>query len=267
MIGSVGFYQLVPKEMQKHAMFLNRLISEILGIIGIVSWYFLFTYIGVYTAVLGLAISMIGGIIFYTFEMGGSHENASLSSGFKLFKEKEVLRLTTFATSSIQGAIWTILSYAPALIIIYHGTSLIYDFSQIIYSLSFVVGSWIMKKFKSVIKVIAYTLPIYYSIFIMMFIHNPWTVVYGLGAIGLADGIYEIFWIRGMQAGAGEELLGSAIGVDEFITASFRLSFSFIAGYLFATVSLVPILGLITMGAVTLLYAKNINIIKKISVD
>jgi len=268
MIGSVAFYQIVPREMQKQAIFINRIVYESSEIAGTISWYFLLSYLGVFTAILGLIISMIGGIIFYTFQMGGGHENVSLSSGFKLFKEKNVLRLTTFGTASIQGAIWMIVSYAPALIIIYHGTSLIYDISQVIFSLSFIIGSWIMKRFKSVLKIITYTLPIYFSIFILMIIHNPWIVVYGLGAIGIADSIYEIYWLRGMQNGAGEELLGSAIGVDEFVTAISRLSFSLLAGYLYTTVMLlVPFSGLLTMSAVTLWYIKNINILKKISID
>jgi len=145
--------------------------------------------------------------------------------------------------------------FAAALVQIMHGNYLEYTATQIGFYDSWLVGSWIMTKFKDSIKIMKAVIPLYFSVFLFIFIHNPWLVSLSVTSVGFADSIHSILWLKIMKS-ASEKLFGSVMGIDNLVTDSLRLGYDTVAGYLYSIDFLaVPILGIITITLVSFSYA------------
>ncbi|AWR95776.1 hypothetical protein [Acidianus brierleyi] len=145
--------------------------------------------------------------------------------------------------------------YPAALIQIMHGTTFQYTIVQIGFYGSWLVGSWIMMKYKSPVKIIITSMFLNFLVFILLIPFNPWLIALSVASVGLGDSIHELLWIKIFRT-ASEKLLGSVYGVDEFVTNLFRLGYDSIAGYFYTVdFTIVPIIGLLTITAVSISYA------------
>lgn len=105
-------------------------------------------------------------------------------------------------------------------------------------------------------KLVVTSFAMYFLVFIVLSLKNPWLIGLSTGSVGIGDSLTEIIWIKAMRI-ARQELMASVLGIDEFITAGFRLGYGSIAGTLYTDFLVVPIIGVITIAGVALAYIKN----------
>jgi len=253
--GSAAFLQILPKDYVQRGMFFNRLVKESLTIIGILIWPFVFYNIGGLVAVIGVVVSLIGLLIQIRIDLGGRGKEIHFRDGFIEYLKKKNIFFISIVTAITQGALSMVYLYPAALIQIMHGTTFQYTIVQIGFYGSWLVGSWIMMKYKSPVKIIITSMFLNFLVFILLIPFNPWLIALSVASVGLGDSIHELLWIKIFRT-ASEKLLGSVYGVDEFVTNLFRLGYDSIAGYFYTVdFTIVPIIGLLTITAVSISYA------------
>ncbi|AEE93337.1 hypothetical protein Ahos_0449 [Acidianus hospitalis W1] len=252
-----SFIQNLPEDKMKKVMFYNRAVKESSTILSIVIWPLFYAFYSGWTVIPGIILATIGFALIFTLPLGGKGgKKVKFREALKEYRRKEIFFIS-MTTAVSQGALGMVYLYSAAIIQILHGNTIQYTLAQLGFYLSWLIGPWMMTKFNNVTKLVVTSFAMYFLVFIVLALKNPWLIGLSTGSVGIGDSLTEIIWIKAMRM-ARQELMASVLGIDEFITAGFRLGYGSIAGTLYATdFFAVPIIGVITIAGVALAYTKN----------
>ncbi|MBP1357733.1 MAG: hypothetical protein JZD40_04510, partial [Sulfolobus sp.] len=223
----------------------------------VILWPFIFSHLGLYTLLLGAVGYIISALSLIGLKVVGGSKDVSISTGYKLFKKNSAAKGMILGIGLDQGAVFIVLNFMALIVKLFHGTDLDLALGTEGYTLSTIIGSYIMTKMHNPKSILIANVLLKFSIFPVFFLHNPLIVVYQGSAIAFADSIITNLYYVALRNASGKELLGSIMGFDELISNTSRTSMMFLSGFLYSlSILYVFGLGMILMTASTVMYFK-----------
>ncbi|BDC18925.1 MFS transporter [Acidianus sp. HS-5] len=252
-----SFIQNLPESELKKVSFYNRAVKEGSTVVSILIWPLLYEIYTGWAVIPGIIFATIGFALVLTLPLGDKEgKKVKFREALKEYRRKEIF-FVSMTTAISQGALGMVYLYSAAIVQVLHGNDIQYTLAQLGFYLAWLIGPWIMTKFNNVVKLATTSFAMYFLVFLVLFLKDPWLIGISTGGVGIGDALTEIIWIKAMRM-ARRELMASVMGIDEFFTAASRLGYGSIAGALYATDFLaVPIIGLITIAGVAIAYTKN----------
>ncbi|MCY0859777.1 MAG: MFS transporter [Sulfolobaceae archaeon] len=248
-------YAVLPNDAREKAMFYLYVISSSFDATTVLIWPFLFNLINVYILFLAAIGYAVSSILLIGINVPYAKRNVSISTGYKLFKKNNAAKAMILGLSIDQGAINMVLQFMALIVTLFHGTTLDYSLGYEAYTLTTILGSYIMTRFHNPTGILVTNIVLKFSIFPLFLLHNPLIIIYQGFAIAFADSLISNLYYVALRSASGDEYLGSIIGFDEFVANLSRSSTGFVAGFLYAISSLdIMTLGLGIMAVSTIMY-------------
>ncbi|WP_016731054.1 MFS transporter [Saccharolobus islandicus] len=231
-VGYVAYYAVVPEQVRAKAIFYIRIFSMASRVVSGAIWFLIYQSIGAYDLLLTAILGLIGLAMLKSFNIGGGSERVKLTTAIDFFRKDERVRGIILLYSVTDGLTYSINYLLPLLILVYHGTEEIYSLSQTLLYGVLVIASFIMTKMKDPVKIAATYILSGFLFYMVLVYPSPYVLLISLLLYGFGSGFIENYVMATIKQSAGDEFLGSVLGLDVLVTSSLEILVILLAQYL-----------------------------------